>query len=414
MWAERMAFELAKLTALKATKLRKPGRYGDGGGLWLQVSGVGAKSWLFRYTIRGKARQMGLGPFNTVTLAEARDAALNARRTLRAGTDPINARREEITQARLGEARSMTFQQCAEAYIAGHKNSWRNPVHARQWPNSLRDYVYPLIGTLPVSEVDTGLIMKILEGIWQEKPETASRVRMRLETVLSWATARGYRFGDNPARWRGHLDQLLPARKTMARVKHHAALPYAEIGAFTSELRSKDGIAARALEFLILTAARTSEVTGAMWSEIDLMKGLWIIPGERMKAGRDHRAALSKRAMQILTALPREAEFVFPGGQKGKPLSNMAMLKTLARMGRAEITVHGFRSTFRDWAAEQTNFPRDVAEMALAHVVGDKTEAAYRRGDMFEKRRQLAEAWAIYCERQQVTGASVVTLHSAN
>lgn len=408
-----MAFELAKLTALKATKLKKPGRYGDGGGLWLQVSGLGAKSWLFRYTIRGKARQMGLGPLNTVTLAEARDAALNARRALHSGIDPINARREETAQARLGEARAMTFKQCAEAYIAGHRNSWRNPVHARQWPNSLRDYVYPIIGALPVSEVDTGLIMKILESIWQEKPETASRVRMRLETVISWATARGYRFGDNPARWRGHLDQLLPARRTMARVKHHSALPYAEVGAFTSELRSKEGIAARALEFLILTAARTSEVTGAKWCEIDMPRGLWIIPGERMKAGRDHRAALSKRAMQILTALPREAEFVFPGGQKGKPLSNMAMLKTLARMGHDEITVHGFRSTFRDWAAEQTNFPRDVAEMALAHVVGDKTEAAYRRGDMLEKRRQLAEEWAMFCERPQVKGGAVVNLRTA-
>lgn len=406
-----MGFELAKLNALKASRLKKPGRYGDGGGLWLQVSGVGAKSWLFRYTLRGKARQMGLGSFNAVTLAEAREAALKARRALLAGTDPINAKENELTEARLSTARAMTFRQCAEAYIAAHKNSWRNPVHARQWPNSLRDYVYPLIGDLPVSDVDTALIMKILEPIWQEKPETASRVRMRVETVLSWATARGYRTGDNPARWRGHLDQLLPARKKMARVKHHPALPYPEIGGFIRRLRNEEGISAQALEFTILTAARTSEVIGARWPEFDLSKSLWIIPGERMKAGREHRVALSKRAMQVLSAVPREGEFVFPGGHKGSPLSNMAMLNTLKRMGRDDITVHGFRSTFRDWAAEMTNYPRDVAEMALAHAVDDKTEAAYRRGDMFEKRRQLAEAWATYCAKQPIESGAVISLH---
>lgn len=408
-----MGFELGKLTAIKAAKLKKPGRYGDGGGLWLQVSGAGAKSWLFRFTMRGRARQMGLGSFNTVTLAAAREAAREARRAVFAGVDPINARDERTLEARLSAARAMTFRQCADGYIAAHRNSWRNAAHARQWPNSLRDYVFPLIGALAVSDVDTALCMRILEPIWQEKPETASRVRMRLETVLAWATARGYRSGDNPARWRGHLDQLLPARKTLARVKHHPALPYAEIGAFMKDLREQEGLAARALEFTILTSARTSEITGARWSEIDIAKGLWIVPGERMKSGREHRVALSKAALAVLTALPREGDAVFPGGSKDKPLSNMAMLKLLQRMGRKDLTVHGFRSTFRDWAAEQTNFPRDVAEMALAHVVGDKTEAAYRRGDMFEKRRQLAEAWAKYFDRPVQIDSAVVPIHGA-
>jgi len=409
-----VGFELKKLNALKAARLSKPGRYGDGGGLWLQVSGIGAKSWLFRYTRQGRARQMGLGSFNALSLTKARDEAEKARGQLAAGIDPIETKRRAKAENDLAKARVMTFKQCGEAYIAAHKNSWRNPAHARQWPNSLRDYVYPLIGNLPVADVDTALCVKILEAIWQSKPETASRVRMRLETVLAWATARGYRTGDNPARWRGHIDQLLPARKSMARVRHHPALPYTKIGDFIRELRDQGGIAARALEFTILAAARTSEVTGARWAEIDLSKNLWTIPGERMKSGREHRVALSKRAVQVLGALPREGEFVFPGGHKGKPLSNMALLKTLARMGRDDITVHGFRSTFRDWAAEQTNYPRDVAEMALAHVVGDKTEAAYRRGDMFEKRRQLAEAWAQFCEMPSHSEGVVVPIRAGS
>ncbi len=407
-----MGLDRGKLSALKAAKLRAPGRYGDGGGLWLQVSGVGAKSWLFRYTIAGKARQMGLGSFSTITLAQAREAALEARRSVYAGIDPINAKRSTKTQALLETALAMTFKQCAQAYISSHEKSWRNQVHALQWPNSLRDYAYPLVGDLPVADINTGLVLKILQPIWETKSETASRIRMRIETVLSWATARGYRVGDNPARWKGHLDQLLPARRKMATVKHHAAMPYAEIGDFMPVLRAHQGIVARSMEFTILTAARTNEVVGAKWAEIDLSKGLWTIPGERMKAGREHRVALSKVAVRLLGELPREGQYVFPGAQKGKPLSNMAMLTMLKRMGFA-LTVHGFRSTFRDWASELTNFPRDLAEMALAHVIDDKTEAAYRRGDMLEKRRQLAEVWAQYCGKPSHNAGIVVTIRGA-
>jgi integrase len=355
-----------KLTAIKVSKLSKPGRYGDGGGLWLQVSGTGGKSWLFRYTMRKAARQMGLGSFNTITLAQAREAALRARQSLLSGIDPITARQQHASRLHL----AMTFKDCAEGYILSHRDSWRSAVHALQWAVSLKTYVYPLIGALPVNEVNTGWVMRILEPIWQKKPETASRIRGRIEVVLSWAKARGHRTGDNPAAWRGHLDQLLPARKKMARVKHHAALPYAEIGDFMSELRHDEDIAARALEFLILTASRTSEVTGSLWAEIDLEKRQWIIPPERMKAGREHRVALSKQAVQLLETLPRQSKSIFPIGRN-------AMLLKLNSMRGTETTVHGFRSSFSDWASEQTNFPRDLCEIALAHVVGNATELAY-------------------------------------
>jgi integrase len=271
----------------------------------------------------------------------------------------------------------MTFRQCADAYIAGHEASWRNPKHRQQWANSFETYAHPLLGDLPVPAIETDLVLKVLEPIWRQKSETASRVRMRIEAILLWATARKYRAGDNPARWRGHLDQLLPARRKMKRVTHHLALSYRELPAFMASLRKETSVAARALEFTILVACRTSEAIGARLNEFDLQLGLWTIPGERMKAGREHRVALSKRAVEIVSSALTEGEYVFPGGSQGRPLSNMAMLKLLARMGRDDLTVHGFRSTFRDWAAEQTNHPRDVAEMALAHVVGDKTEVAY-------------------------------------
>ena len=279
----------------------------------------------------------------------------------------------------------VTFRQCAERYVAAHEPAWKNSKHKAQWRATLGTYCYPVFGDVAVGAIDVGLVTKALEPIWTTKPETAGRVRGRMEAILDWATVRGYRTGDNPARWKGHLDKLLPARGKVRRVKHHAALPYPEVPAFVPLLREREGLSARALEFVILTAARTSEAIGARWSEIDLANKVWTIPRDRMKGGREHRVPLSDRAIEIIASLPREAEYVFPGARAGKPLSNMALLTTLRRMGRGDLTAHGFRSTFRDWAAETTGFPSDVVEMALAHAVSSKVEAAYRRGDLFEK-----------------------------
>lgn len=378
--------------------------HADGGGLYLQVTASGARTWVYRFMLHGRAREMGLGPLHIVSLAEAREKARECRKLRHEGIDPIEARRARLSDERLAAATAMTFRECAEAYIAAHKAGWRNPKHAAQWPSTLETYVYTVCGSLPVQGVDVGLVMKVLEPIWQTKPETASRVRGRVETVLDWATARGYRKGENPARWRGHLDKLLPARAKVRKVEHHRALPYAEMGGFIADLREQEGVAARALEFLILTATRTGEVIGARWEEFDIGEKLWTVPGVRMKAGKEHRVPLSGRALAIMdemkAARVNEHEFVFPGGKPRKPLSNMAMLKVLQRMGRKDLTAHGFRSSFRDWAAERTGFPHEVAEMALAHAVGDKVEAAYRRGDLFQKRRQLMDAWAKHCEAQ--------------
>jgi integrase len=379
-----------------------PGMYNDGGGLYLQV-GANSASWIFRYKFDGRraARDMGLGSAAIVSLAEARERALHYRRMLAEDPprNPLDERRAARERRRLEAAKAMSFRECAEAYIAAHQAGWKNPKHAAQRPATLGSYVYPVMADLPVAAVDVGLVMRVLEPVWTTKPETASRVRGWVESVLDWATARGYRAGENPARWRGHLDKLLPKRSKVQRVEHHAALPYAEIAAFLAELRSHDGITPRALEFAILTAARTGAVIGATWSEIDLEGRLWTIPAERMKAGREHRVPLSEPAAAILRArrAVRESEFVFPGQRPGRPLSNMSLLMQLRRMGRGDLTTHGFRSTFSDWCAEKTSFPAEVREMALAHTVGDKVEAAYRRGDLFEKRRALAEAWARFC-----------------
>jgi integrase len=394
-----MAPTIAKLTAVAVARAQRRGYYGDGGGLFLQVSISGAKSWVFRFKEGGKLREMGLGPLHTIGLADARQRAQECRRLRLDGRDPIEARRAERMQGKLDAARAMTFKACAERYIAAHKAGWRNAKHAAQWTATLDTYVYPFFGALPVQSVDVGLVMKAVEPIWAEKPETASRVRGRIEAVLDWATARQYRVGDNPARWRGHLDALLPARAKVRRVEHHAALPYAEIGGFMAVLGRHEGVAARALEFAILTAARTGEVIGARWDEIDLPDKLWTIPADRMKGGREHRVPLAPGALTIVERMAaiRSGEFVFPGGKADRPLSNMAFLMLLRRMGRGELTAHGFRSSFRDWVAERTNFPAEVAEMVLAHAVGDKVEAAYRRGDLFQKRRALAEAWAKFC-----------------
>jgi integrase len=403
-----MARKIERLTALSVSRAKKRGYLADGGGLYLQVSPSGAKSWVFRYRDGGRLREMGLGAVHTVSLADARERARDCRNLRLNDADPIADRQAGRLKAKLDAACAMTFKQCAEAYIAAHQASWKNEKHASQWPSTLATYAYPIFGDLPVQSIDVGLVTKALEPIWNTKTETASRLRGRIESVLDWAAARGYRQGDNPARWRGHLDKLLPARAKVQKVQHHSALPYAEIGAFMSDLRDQEGTAALALEFLILTATRTNEVIGAKWAEIDLGAGLWTIPAERMKAGKEHRVPLSTPALAALAGLPRPdgTVHVFPGGKAGKPLSNMAMLKLLDRMGRADLTVHGFRSTFRDWAAERTNFPREVAEQALAHSLPDKVEAAYRRGDLFEKRRHLMDAWGRICAK--VENAAVV------
>jgi integrase len=396
------------LTARSVATMTKPGMHADGGGLYLHISPRGAKSWIFRWTKNGKSHDLGLGTAgdDRITLKRAREAAAAAWRRVHDGGDPIADRKATRSNAQIETAKAMTFRQCAEAYIAAHRAGWRNPRHAKQWPSTLGAYAYPVFGNLPVQAIDVGLVMQAIEPVWAKKPETASRVRGRIESVLDWAKARGYRQGENPARWRGHLENLLPKKSKVRRVEHHAALPYPEIGEFMVELRQHEGIAARALEFAILTAARTGEVIGAKWSEIDLEARLWVIPGERMKSGREHRVPLSEPAMAILRALQeiRQSDFVFPGHRVGQPLSNSAMLQQVRRLGRAGLAVHGFRSTFADWCSEQTNFPAEVREMALAHAMANKVEEAYRRGDVIQKRRQLADAWARYCATPAVNG----------
>ena len=343
---------------------------------------------------------MGLGSFLAVSLADARELARTCRKQLQADQDPIAVRAQAQAAAQLEAARSKSFKDCAEAYVTAHKVAWRNDKHQKQWSATLKTYAEPIIGSLPVASVNTDWVLKVLDPIWSKKPETASRVRGRIESILDWATVRGYRTGENPARWRGLLDNVLPSQRKVSRTKHHAALPYSEIGMFLQSLRNQDGIAASALEFAILTAARTSEVIGATWSEINLDTKIWCIPGGRMKAGREHRVPLSASAIVLLRRREthKTGQAVFPGQNVDSHLSNMAMLATLKRMNRADLTTHGFRSTFRDWVAECTDVPREVAEMALAHLVGNQVEAAYRRGDLFEKRKTLMGNWANYCE----------------
>ncbi|MES0024959.1 MULTISPECIES: integrase arm-type DNA-binding domain-containing protein [unclassified Mesorhizobium] len=396
---------LNKLSAIKVERIDKVGRYGDGGGLWLQVSKVDknvTKSWLFRYTRNGKARQMGLGSFNTFGLKEARERATKARQAVADGIDPIEARRSQRAAALAEEAKQITFAAAAEHYIKAHKSGWKNDKHADQWTATIETYANPTIGKLPVSLIETAHIIKVLKPIWQSKTETASRVRGRIEKILGWATVSGFRSGDNPARWKGHLSEILPARSKVAKVRHHAALAYADVPAFMARLRALDSISARALEFTVLTAARTGEAIGVRREEVDFKSKLWTVPAERMKADKEHRVPLTDRTVEILQTVP-EIEgnpFFFPGARDRQPLSNMAMLGLLKGMdGTASLTVHGFRSAFRDWCSEQTNYLPELAEAALAHSLKDKTEAAYKRGDALAKRRKLMEAWAGYCAR---------------
>jgi integrase len=405
----------AGLTARRVATEKRPGAFADGGGLYLQVAPSGAKSWIFRYQLAGRRRDMGLGSVSAFTLAEARERATDAFRQVARGIDPIDARLAERSAASVTAAKTITFSACAQRYIEAHQTSWRNEKHRYQWRQTVESYMNPTLGPVLVQAVDVGLVMKAIEPLWTAKPETASRVRGRIESILDWAAARGFRQGENPARWRGHLENLLPKKSKVRQVEHYAALPYGEIGAFMAELRQRESIAGRALEFAILTAARTGEVLKARWGEFNISERLWIIPAERMKAGKEHRVPLSGGAMAIIDTMAeiRTGDYVFPGASEGRPFSNMALLMLLRRMGRDDLTTHGFRSTFSDWCAERTTFAAEVREMALAHAVGDKVEAAYRRGDLFDKRRQLAEAWAKFCAGAMTSRGEIVQISRA-
>jgi integrase len=388
-----------------------PGRYGDGAGLYLQVGPTGTKSWLFRYEFNQRERYMGLGPLHTVDLADAREQARKARRQILDGVDPLDARTSEKAARALEAAKSMTFADAADKYYAAHEASWSNAKHRQQFKNTMAQYVLPKIGRLSVAAVDTGEVLRCIEPMWKDKTATANRVRGRIEAVLDWATVRGYRQGDNPARWKGHLSEVLPAPGKVAKAEHHNAMPYAELPEFMAKLAEAQGVPARALEFLILTAARTSEVSNAVWSEFDLSAKTWTIPAERMKASQPHRVPLSGRAVALLEALPREGEFVFVGAKAGAPISWIAMLRCLKRITHNGSTVHGFRSTFSDWANERTNHSNHVIEQALAHAVGNAVERAYRRGDLFEKRRRLMSDWARYCSTPVADTGNVVAIN---
>jgi integrase len=422
-----MARLIEKLTPLEVTKKTKSGYYGDGAGLWLQVSSSGSKSWIFRFTLNTKQREMGLGAVHTVTLPEARARAKECRLLLLDGKDPLEARKVTKLADALERAKMMTFDQCAKAYIAAHRGSWKNAKHISQWENTLATYASPVIGSLPVAYVDTALVVKVLNPIWHSKTETATRLRGRIESILDWATVSKFRQGDNPARWKGHLDNLLATLSKSERTKHHPALPWQEVGAFMAALRMQEGVAAKAVEFAILTACRSGEVRGATWGEIDLDAALWTIPAERMKAKREHRVPLSIAAVTLLRSRQKQklGEFVFSGTKQDMTLSDMSMTAVIRRMNEVAIksggkvwkdparnktvTLHGFRSSFRDWCSESAanSFPREVCEHALAHSLLDKVEAAYRRGDLIEKRTMLMQAWSDYCA--VVSAAAKVT-----
>ncbi len=403
-----MPRDLNKLSAKFVETITKPGRYADGGGLYLQVSkatdGV-TKSWLFRYMRGGgTSRAMGLGAVSTrngdglTTLVKARQKRTRARELLESGIDPLQSKRAGRAAERLEKAKLITFAQCADQYIASHEASWKAAKHARDWRGSLTKHAYPIIGNLPVSAIDLALTKKVLEPIWKTRTKTAVDVRGRIELVLNWAKIHGYRDGENPARWKGHLENVLPKPSKIAKVKHHAAMPYADVPAFMVALREKTVLGARALEWTVLSAVRSEETLGAEWSEIDIGKKVWTIPAARMKADADHRVPITDRMLGILQSLPRGGKHVFPGQTPSKRASGAVMWFLLRSMTSSGETVHGFRSSFRDWAAEQTAYPSDVIEMALAHTIANRVEAAYRRGDLFEKRRQLMADWAAHCE----------------
>lgn len=389
------------LVAKQVEKMKTPGLYADGNGLYLQVKDSGAKSWIFRYSAPGgKRREMGLGPVSLLSLAEAREKALELRKgVVMQGLDPIEAKKAKAAIAVLN---GMTFERCALDYIAGMSGQWSNSKSEAQWTTSLTSYAFPVIGDSSVADIDTSAVLRVIEPIWNEKTETASRIRGRIESILDYAKVRGYRSGDNPARWKGNLEHILPARAAVAPVEHHTSLDYSEIPEFWLSLQKQLGMGARALALCILTATRSGEVIGARWDEIDLDKAIWVIPAARMKARQEHQVPLSPAAVSLLRDLPRTGDFCFPGQKQGEHISNMTMTAVLKRMD-VEATAHGFRSSFRTWAAEKTDFPHEVCEAALAHTVADKVVAAYQRGTFFEKRRALMQKWASYIANEHNT-----------
>lgn len=396
-----------KLTAVEVGRLNSPGKFPVGEGLYLQVSKTNTRSWLFRYRISEKTTWMGLGSVRFVTLSEARSKASSFQRDLADGLNPLGARIEAERSQAAKELTRISFKECATKYIEAHAPSWKNKKHIFQWSSTLETYAFPLVGALPVGEVDTTLVLKILEPIWYSKSETASRLRGRIERILSWAAVRGFRGIENPARWRGHLDQLLPKRSAIQKVQHFKALPFSDVGSFIGKLHAQQTVGTLALEFTILTATRTNETLGAKWTEINITERYWLIPAERMKSKREHKIPLTTRMIEILNEVQRisRCDFIFPGTKRKSPLSDMALLMIIRRMG-LRVTTHGFRSSFSDWAAERTNFPREVVEMALAHAVKNKVEAAYRRGDLFDKRRDLMEAWSLFLDANKIENNS--------
>lgn len=410
-----MPRQVKELSDLEVRRLVTPGLHSVGGvtGLYLQVTPKGARMWTLRAMVGSKRRDIGLGGFPSVTLSAARAAARTARAAIRDGVDPAEQRQQARAALRARQAKRLTFEKAAEKYIEAQRHGWRSAKHADQWTGSLKTYAYPVMGDTDVSEVTRELILQAIGEIWRTKSETASRVRGRIERVLDWAKAAGHRTGDNPAAWKGNLDTAL-SKGRIKRVEHHPAIPTARMHAFMQDLRQRQGVAALALEFLALTAARSGEVLGMPWSEIDMATGVWTVPAERMKAGKEHQVPLSIQALALLEKMPRieGSDLVFPGQKRGKPLSDMAMTGVMRRM-EVEAVPHGLRSSFRDWAGELTNFPRELAEEALAHAVGNAVERSYRRGTALEKRRRMMQAWADYCDQPAATGGQVVPLRAA-
>ncbi|WP_282609706.1 integrase arm-type DNA-binding domain-containing protein [Pelagibius sp. Alg239-R121] len=409
-----MAHEINRLTDRKVKAAKEPGLIADGGGLYLQISKSGSKSWLFRFSLNNRAREMGLGGYRTVSLAEARDEALANRKLLREGLDPIEVRKARRLSDKAAQRKATTFKQCTEQFLVANESSWKNSKHRQQWGNTLKTYADPHFGDLDVAAVNTTLVLAALEPIWTTKAETASRLRGRIERVLDFATVRGHRTGENPARWRGHLDQVLPKSSRVKTVVHHPALPYDRMYEFMSKLRRREEVSARALEFLILTAARTTECLEVTREEIDMQEAIWTVPKERMKSKAEHRVPLVPAALEVIRSMPviDNSLYVFPGQRPRRPLSNMAFLKLLERIGYGQFTSHGFRSSFRDYVADRTNFAPELAEMCLAHVVGNAASRAYRRSDVLAKRRKVMEAWASYISNPPRSSENVVKLRA--
>jgi integrase len=402
---------LNRLTSLKVARAKRPGMYADGGSLYLRVAPGGSRQWMFRYTaLDGRPHDMSLGAAHTFTLAEARERATEARKLRADGVDPLDHKRARTAALRAADAKAMTFRQCAEGFIRDNESEWTSARHRDEWQVTLSRYAFPLLGSLPVEAIDTPLVLKVVKPLWERIPVTAKRLLGRIENVLGWATVHHYRHGDNPARWRGHLEHALPALSKVARIEHHAALPYAQVGGFMAKLREDSSVGSWCLQFITLTAGRMGEALGAGWSELDVANRVWVVPPRRMKGGREHRVPLSEPAIAVLDAMQaiRHNDWVFPGAREGRPIGE----NTVGRLAKAAAggdttTVHGLRSTFRDWCSERTSFPREVAEMALAHAIPNAVEAAYRRGDLFDKRRKLMAAWAEFCAKPGVSGSVV-------